>query len=135
MTKFGESIKEWSKKLLTQVRRDHEVSVTSNLSIKCVVPLIHSILNVHKKTKHVLATSLEDLPTFHLRVDEAFTEFVNCDVGNFKMPEIFALFCDQILSGKEKIVEKNIEVFFIARDNLAITNLPSITSFFAPLKF
>jgi hypothetical protein len=71
---------------------------------------VQAILNVHKDAKHLLTTVLGDHPSFHFKLEEAFSESLNRTVGMWKMPELFAHFCDQILSGKVKMLESTIEV-------------------------
>ena len=73
------------------------------------VPLIHSILALHRKCKEYILECFEDNPIFLFKMDESFIEFMNRPMGIFKMAELLCMFCDRLLCGKEKISGENFD--------------------------
>jgi hypothetical protein len=117
--------------------------------LKSAVPVVQSILALHRRAQAMLHDSFDDCPVFQSKIDEAFTEVMNGEqkpinsnegsleessssgslsssggvslsssngsaslvigggaapgLGGLKMAELLAMFCHQVLRGKEKM--------------------------------
>jgi cullin 1 len=78
-------------------------------ALKNSVPLVQSILSMYKHYKGTIKKCFSNHKLFIQALDEAFTVFVNKDVGVFKMAELLSFYADHVLKGGEKVSEEELE--------------------------
>eukprot|EP01120_Amphizonella_sp_Union-15-10_P002483 TRINITY_DN1271_c0_g1_i1.p1 TRINITY_DN1271_c0_g1~~TRINITY_DN1271_c0_g1_i1.p1 ORF type:complete len:780 (-),score=173.34 TRINITY_DN1271_c0_g1_i1:16-2355(-) len=88
-----------------------EQSSTSNTKRALInsAPFIHRLIKLHKKYVDIITKCFSDHKLFVQAMDEAFTIFINKNVGVFTMAELLNFFVDHLLKGNEKLSEEQLE--------------------------
>jgi len=73
------------------------------------INLINSLLDLHKKYTDIIKRCFSDHKLFVQAMDEAFTKFINVEVGAFTMAELLNFYVDHLFKGNEKLAEDQLE--------------------------
>jgi cullin 1 len=89
--------------------KEQATKLDTKAAVKNSIPLINALLNLHKKYSGIVKRCFSDHKLFSQAMDEAFTFFINKNVGVFSMAELLNFFVDHLLKGNEKLPEDQME--------------------------
>jgi cullin 1 len=78
-------------------------------AVKNSVVLIDALLELHRKYAVIVAKCFSDHKLFVQAMDEAFTVFINKEVGAFSMAELLNFYVDNLLKGQQKLNEQQLD--------------------------
>jgi len=103
------TMKNFLKEVGNGVIVEQSTKLDTKKALKNSVPFMHELLAVHKKYVGIIRKCFSDHKLFIQAMDEAFTFFVNKEVGVFSMAELLNFFVDHVLKGNEKLAEDQLE--------------------------
>jgi len=91
------------------VVKEQSSKLQSKQAVSNSINLINSLLALHKKYADIIKQCFQDHKLFVQAMDEAFTKFINVEVGAFTMAELLNFYVDHLFKGNEKLPEDQLE--------------------------
>jgi len=93
----------------TAIVNEQSKGLSDRAAIQNSITLILELLKLHKKYTDIIKSCFSHHNLFRQAMDEAFTIFVNKNVGVFTMAEILNFYVDHLLKGSEKLLEDHLD--------------------------
>jgi cullin 1 len=89
--------------------KEQALKLQTKQAVTNSIILINALLDLHKKYSDIIKRCFSDHKLFVQAMDEAFTKFINVEVGAFTMAELLNFYVDHIFKGNEKLAEDQLE--------------------------
>jgi cullin 1 len=109
LTSSATTMKSYLQDVGMNIVREQSTKLDTKAAVKNAIPLIQALLNLHKKYASIVKRCFSDHKLFSQAMDDAFTFFINKNVGVFSMAELLNFFVDHVLKGGEKLAEEQMD--------------------------
>jgi cullin 1 len=89
--------------------KEQSTKLKTKAAVKNSGPLIDALLELHKHYAGIVMRCFSDNKLFVQALDEAFTYFINKEVGAFTTAELLNFYVDNLLKGAQKLSEAQLE--------------------------
>lgn len=89
--------------------KEQATKLKTKQAVKNSGPLIDALLELHKHYAGIVLRCFSDNKLFVQALDEAFTYFINKEVGAFTTAELLNFYVDNLLKGAQKLSEAQLE--------------------------
>lgn len=89
--------------------KEQATKLKTKAAVKNSRPLIDAMLELHKHYAGIVLRCFSDNKLFVQALDEAFTYFINKEVGAFTTAELLNFYVDNLLKGAQKLSEAQLE--------------------------